>query len=200
MSDPTFEEKWKKFESECRECTACPLHETRTHTVISRGSKHAPLMMIGEAPGKDEDQMGSPFVGRSGQLLQHLLAAYGLKDRDYHICNIVKCRPPENRRPEPAEIAACKKHLAVQFNFVRPKVILLLGSTAYEAFFGIKPVMKDVRGYFVDKNGYKILTTFHPAFALRNEHMKIPLYEDVGKVKALLEEMGLVEITGNTLS
>ena len=185
--------KWKKFEDDCRSCNACPLSKTRTNVVISRGAKDASLMLIGEAPGHDEDIKGLPFVGRSGQLLQNLLAAYGFKEKDYHICNIVKCRPPENRRPEQVEIATCKKLLAQQFALVKPKVIVLLGSTAYEAFFGDKPVMRDVRGAFREVKGYQIMTTYHPAFALRNDKMKIPIYEDMGKVRKKLEEMGLIE-------
>ena len=193
MADTDIKAQWKAFEDSCRNCRACGLASTRTNVVISRGAKNAPLMLIGEAPGRDEDIKGLPFVGRSGQLLQNLLASYGLKEKDYHICNIVKCRPPENRRPEPSEIAACKKLLAQQFALVKPKVIVLLGSTAYEAFYGDKPVMRDVRGTFVERKGYYIMTTFHPAFALRNEKMKIPIYEDMGKVRKKLEELGLIE-------
>ena len=193
MADTDIKAQWKSFEDSCRNCRACGLASTRTNVVISRGAKNAPLMLIGEAPGRDEDIKGLPFVGRSGQLLQNLLASYGLKEKDYHICNIVKCRPPENRRPEPSEIAACKKLLAQQFALVKPKVIVLLGSTAYEAFYGDKPVMRDVRGTFVERKGYYIMTTFHPAFALRNEKMKIPIYEDMGKVRKKLEELGLIE-------
>ena len=150
-------------------------------------------MIVGEAPGAEEDAAGKPFVGRSGRLLQSLIDAYGFDGSDYHICNICKCRPPENRRPEPSEIAACKRNLAMQFMLVRPKVILLCGSTAYEGFFGTKPVMKDVRGKFIEKNGYLIMTTYHPAFALRNPANKMPIYEDMGKVRAKLEELGLIE-------
>jgi DNA polymerase len=193
MADTDIKAQWKSFEDSCRNCRACGLASTRTNVVISRGAKNAPLMLIGEAPGHDEDIKGLPFVGRSGQLLQNLLAAYGFREKDYHICNIVKCRPPENRRPEPSEIAACKKLLAQQFALVKPKVIVLLGSTAYEAFYGDKPVMRDVRGAFTERKGDYIMTTFHPAFALRNEKMKIPIYEDMGKVRAKLEELGLIE-------
>lgn len=188
-----FDSKWEEFEKGCRECTGCVLKETVTNVVIYRGSRKAPLMIIGEAPGAEEDRIGRPFVGRSGKLLQSLLEAYGFSDSDYHICNICKCRPPENRRPVPSEIAACKKHLAAQFRLVQPKVILLCGSTAYEGFFGEKPVMKDVRGRFVEKNGYFIMTTYHPAFALRNPANKIPIFEDMGKVRDKLAELDLMK-------
>ena len=187
-----IEAKWAEFENMCRNCRECGLRDGAANVVIYRGAKEAPLMIVGEAPGAEEDAAGKPFVGRSGRLLQSLIDAYGFDGSDYHICNICKCRPPENRRPEPSEIAACKRNLAMQFMLVRPKVILLCGSTAYEGFFGTKPVMKDVRGKFIEKNGYLIMTTYHPAFALRNPANKMPIYEDMGKMRAKLEELGLI--------
>jgi len=183
---------WKKFEEECENCRACPLWEGRNNIVVYRGAKEAPLMIIGEAPGENEDLQGKPFVGRSGALLQNLLATYGFTDNDYHICNICKCRPPNNRRPTPDEIKACKTHLAKQFRMVKPKVILLCGSTAYEGFFGNKPVMKEVRGTVIEKNGFYIITTYHPAYALRNPKNKIPIYDDMGKVRQLLTDLNLM--------
>ncbi|SCW56681.1 DNA polymerase [Ruminococcaceae bacterium YRB3002] len=185
-----FNTRWNEFEEMCNSCNGCELRAGATNVVIYRGSKTAPLMIVGEAPGADEDRIGKPFVGRSGKLLQSLIEAYGFGDGDYHICNICKCRPPENRRPLPSEIAACKKNLAVQFGLVQPKVILLCGSTAYEGFFGAKPVMKEVRGKFIERNGYYIMTTYHPAFALRNPANKMPIFEDMGKVRDKLTELG----------
>ncbi|MBQ7273981.1 MAG: uracil-DNA glycosylase [Clostridiales bacterium] len=192
MNSDQFNEKWNEFEALCRSCSACPLRQNATNTVIYRGGRHAPLMIVGEAPGANEDMEGRPFVGRSGQLLQSLLSSYGFSDEDYHICNICKCRPPQNRRPEPTEINACKKLLAAQFRLVRPKVILLCGSTACEGFFGQKVKMGDVRGRFIESNGYYIMTTYHPAYALRDPKQKIPIYEDMGKVRAKLEELGVL--------
>ena len=192
MDSEQFNQKWNEFEALCRSCSACPLRQNATNTVIYRGGRHAPLMIVGEAPGANEDMEGRPFVGRSGQLLQSLLSSYGFSDEDYHICNICKCRPPQNRRPEPTEINACKKLLAAQFRLVRPKVILLCGSTAYEGFFGQKVKMGDVRGRFIESNGFYIMTTYHPAYALRDPKQKIPIYEDMGKVRAKLEELGVL--------
>lgn len=192
MTEDTFNRRWEAFEKRCRSCNSCGLRKGTKNVVIYRGSRKAPLMIIGEGPGREEDEQGLPFVGMSGKLLQNLLGIYDLKPSDYHICNIVKCHPPENRRPEAYEIKACKKHLAEQFDLVRPKVILLCGSTAYEAFFGVKPVMRDVRGFFIERNGFYIMTTFHPAYALRNEKGKIPLYEDMGKVVNKLKEIGAI--------
>ena len=193
MTAEEFDVKWNEFEDACRVCNNCPLRQNATNTVIYRGGRRASLMVVGEAPGANEDLEGRPFVGRSGQLLQSLLASYGLGDEDYHICNICKCRPPQNRRPEPSEIMACKKLLATQFRLVRPKVILLCGSTAYEGFFGQKVKMGDVRGRFIESNGYYIMTTYHPAYALRDPKQKIPIYEDMGKVRTKLEELGLLK-------
>lgn len=183
---------WEEFESKCASCQNCDLCSGRTNIVIYRGARTAPLMIIGEAPGESEDLQGKPFVGRSGQLLQNLLATYGFTDNDYHICNICKCRPPANRRPTPDEIKACKVLLADQFRLVKPKVILLCGSTAYEGFFGAKPVMKEVRGVFIERKGYHIMTTYHPAYALRNPANKVPIYDDMGKVRDKLTELGLM--------
>ena len=188
-----FDNRWEQFEAKCRACHNCDLREGINKTVIYRGARSAPLMIVGEAPGKDEDLEGKPFVGRSGQLLQNLLGSYGFTEKDYHICNIAKCRPPENRRPTPEEIKACKPLFAEQFLMVKPKVILLCGSTAYEGFFGTKPVMKDVRGVFIEKNGYYIMTTYHPAYALYNPESKIFIYEDMGKVRDKLIELGCIE-------
>ena len=192
MTLEEFDYRWEQFEKSCRECNNCVLRENAANTVIYRGGRRAPLMIVGEAPGANEDMEGRPFVGRSGQLLQSLLASYGFGDEDYHICNICKCRPPQNRRPEPSEINSCKRLLAEQFKLVRPRVILLCGSTAYEGFFGSKVRMSDVRGRFIESNGYFIMTTYHPAYALRDPKQKIPIYEDVGKVREKLEVLGLL--------
>ncbi len=191
--DREFLERWKAFEEECKACSRCPLRASASKTVIYRGCKKAPLMIIGEGPGNVEDKTGIPFVGPSGYLLQNALTAWGFRDRDFHICNIVKCHPPENRRPEPSEISQCKRLLATQFRLVEPRVILLCGSTAYEAFYGERPVMRDVRGRFDEKKGYYIMTTYHPAALLRNDRLKIPMFEDLGKVRSKLSELGLME-------
>ncbi|MBO4408480.1 MAG: uracil-DNA glycosylase [Clostridiales bacterium] len=191
MADLNLTEKWKGFEDKVRSCTACGLCQTKSNYVIYRGAVSAPLMIVGEAPGVDEDREGKPFVGLSGKLLQNALDALGFSKGDYHICNICKCHPPQNRRPTTEEIKTCKQHFAEQFRIVRPKVILLMGSTAYEAFYGSKPVMHDVRGIFDERNGYYIMTTFHPAYALRNPKGKLPIFEDLIKVRQKLVELGL---------
>ena len=195
MSDSIYESKWEEFITECNACKNCGLREGASNVVIYRGNRKASLMIIGEAPGATEDEKGKPFVGRSGMLLQNLLGSVGLTEEDYHICNIVKCRPPENRRPKPNEIASCKRLLAKQFALVRPKIILLCGSTAYEAFFNEKAAMHACRGHFAEKNGYSIMTTFHPAYALRDPSKKIPMYDDMMLVRRKLDEMLAQEAT-----
>lgn len=188
-----MEMNWEDFEAECKGCTACDLASTRTNVVIYRGNRTAPLMIVGEAPGENEDLKGLPFVGRSGQLLQFLLNSYGLTENDYHICNICKCRPPENRRPTKDEVRSCKNLLAKQFSLVKPKIVLLCGATAYEAFFNTKPKMNEVRGQFIEKGGYLVMTTYHPAFALRNPKMRVPMMEDLGVVCNKLVEFGKIK-------
>lgn len=191
MDMEEFDKGWELFEENCRNCNACGLRSGATNVVVYRGSKTAPLMIIGEGPGEQEDIQGKPFVGKSGQHLQHLINALGFSIRHYHICNIVKCRPPQNRKPDASEMAACKKLLAQQFKLVRPKVILLCGMVAHNAFFGEGGRMEDVRGHFVEKNGYLIMTTYHPAYVLRSPDKRVAFYEDVEKVKNKMIELNL---------
>jgi len=185
---------WKDFMNECENCQACDLAKTRKNVVVYRGAVEAPLMLIGEGPGANEDEEGLPFVGQAGRLLSLLLDAYDLEAKDYHICNVVKCRPPENRVPTIDEAHACKPLLAKQIRFAKPKVIVLLGKTAYTFFTGdnITPISK-VRGQFIEKNGYYIMPTFHPAYILRNNNERVTLWRDIGLVRNKLSELGLVE-------
>jgi len=181
---------WQQFVEQCQNCRQCSLGQTRKQAVIWRGALTAPLMFIGEGPGAEEDARGEPFVGAAGRLLDLLLTAYGLDESVYHIGNIVKCRPPENRVPTEDEAKACRPLLARQFNLVKPKVIVLLGATAYKYFTGSTEGISKVRGQWIEKNGYLILPTFHPAFILRNNRERIRLWEDIGLVRGKLEELG----------
>ena len=122
---------WQGFIDSCLACQECELHQSRQNVVIWRGSIKAPLMIVGEGPGANEDEQGLPFVGRSGELLDTLLKSLELTEDDYHICNIVKCRPPGNRNPSQAEATACRRLLSAQIRLVKPKVFLLMGATAY---------------------------------------------------------------------
>ena len=185
---------WKDFVEECKSCHACDLAETRNNVVIYRGSVVAPIMFIGEGPGATEDEQGLPFVGQAGRLLQLLLDAQGFSEKDFHIANVVKCRPPENRVPTDSEAAACKKLLGKQILIAKPKIIVLLGKTAYTLFTGDKTAkMTQIRGIFLEKNGYYILPTFHPAYILRNNNERIRLWQDIALVRRKAEQLGLME-------
>ncbi|MBR5974150.1 MAG: uracil-DNA glycosylase [Clostridiales bacterium] len=186
---------WNDFVEECRSCHACPLAQTRNNVVIYRGSVVAPIMFVGEGPGATEDEKGLPFVGQAGRLLQLLLDAQGFKEKDFHIANVVKCRPPENRVPTDSEAAACKRLLGKQILIAKPKIIVLLGKTAYTLFTGDKTAkMTQIRGSFLEKNGYLILPTFHPAYILRNNNERIKLWQDIALVRRKAEELGLMEV------
>ena len=184
---------WNDFVEQCQNCQACDLAATRTNVVIYRGNVVAPIMFVGEGPGATEDEQGLPFVGQAGRLLQLLLDAQGFTTNDYHIANVVKCRPPENRVPTDQEAAACKKLLGTQILICKPKIIVLLGKTAYTLFTGDKNAkMTQIRGAFIEKNGYLILPTFHPAYILRNNNERIKLWKDIDMVRRKAEEMGLI--------
>ena len=154
---------------DCNLCTACELASTRQTVVISRGNPNADLMLIGEAPGAQEDDQGIPFVGRSGRALDQLLREVDLDpSRDLYICNAIKCRPPNNRRPKKAELAACRPWLNLQLEAMNPKVIVLTGATSVEAILGIKGGMTQLRGQWQSWNGRAVMPIFHPSYLLRN--------------------------------
>lgn len=190
---------WNEFVEECRNCQACDLAATRRNVVIYRGNVCAPVMFIGEGPGATEDEQGLPFVGQAGRLLQLLLDAQGFEMKDFHIANVVKCRPPENRVPTDEEAKTCKKLLGKQILIAKPKIIVLLGKTAYTLFTGDKAAkMTEIRGHFFEKNGYFILPTFHPAYILRNNNERYKLWQDIAMVRRKAEELGLMEpLQGN---
>jgi uracil-DNA glycosylase len=188
-----FSVAWQQFVSDCTECRNCQLGQTRRQVVIWRGSEYAPLMFIGEGPGAEEDEKGLPFVGAAGRLLDLLLAGLGFEPKHYHICNIVKCRPPQNRVPTPEEAKACKPLLARQFRLARPKVIVLLGATAYKYFTGNSDGISKIRGQWIEKSGYLIMPTYHPAYILRNNPERGKLWDDICLVRQKMEELGLIE-------
>lgn len=185
--------EWNKFVEKCGACKACGLSESRKQAVVSRGAIKAPLLLIGEGPGAEEDAQGLPFVGRSGKLLNYLLQAHGLTEEHYHICNIVKCRPPDNRKPSREEVAACKPLLDEQLRFVGAKVALLLGATAFNYFMEDDLPITKARGRFYEKDGFIVMPTFHPAYILRNNNMRIHLWNDIAMLRERMEELGLVD-------
>lgn len=171
------------------ECQNCPLGATRTKFVFGAGNPSANLMIIGEAPGADEDAQGEPFVGRAGQLLTKILEAIQLQREDVYIANILKCRPPENRRPEANEVAECEPYLYKQIDLVQPKIILALGLTAANTLLKTKGTMAAMRGKIVNFRGIPMTTTYHPAALLRNPEWKRAVWEDVQALRVYYDKL-----------
>jgi DNA polymerase len=170
-----------------RECTRCPLHRTRTNDVFGEGNPSAHLLCIGEGPGETEDRLGRPFVGRAGELLDKLLAAIDLARGEVYIANIVKSRPPQNRKPLPDEVAACIPFLYRQIAIIRPRVILALGGTAAESLLGVRKSLTELRGKVHRFDGIPVVVTYHPAALLRNPNWKKPTWDDVRIARQLLD-------------
>jgi uracil-DNA glycosylase len=161
------------------ECQKCALGGTRLNFVFGVGNPNADIVVIGEAPGADEDAQGEPFVGRAGQLLNKILEAIHFKREDVYICNILKCRPPNNREPLPEEIEQCEPYLWKQLELLKPKMILCLGRTAAKSLLKTNEALAALRGKFFDYRGIQLMVTYHPAALLRNPHWKQPTWEDV---------------------
>lgn len=168
------------------DCIRCPLHKGRKNIVFGVGNPKARLMFIGEGPGADEDAQGEPFVGAAGQLLTKMIKAMGLARSDIYIANIVKCRPPGNRNPEPLEIEQCIPFLYRQIETVGPKVIVCLGKIAASTLLKNEIPITKLRGGFHDYQGIQVMPTYHPAYLLRNPVMKKPVWEDLKKVMGVL--------------
>ena len=182
---------WELFHHQVEACGLCPLHEGILHKVPGQGDEHAPLMLIGEGPGQVEDEEGLAFVGPAGQLLTRMLAAISLPRDRVYICNIVKCRPPHNRVPEPEEADACRLHLRNQFALVRPKVIVLLGSTAAKSILGPEIRITRDRGRWYERKGVWFMPTYHPSALLRDPAKKREAWEDMQSLRDRLMELGL---------
>lgn len=182
---------WELFDQQVAACTMCPLHQGIHNKVPGQGDKAAPLMFIGEGPGQVEDEEGLAFVGPAGQLLTRMLAAISLPRDRVYICNIVKCRPPNNRVPEEAEAEACKLHLRMQFALVRPKVIVLLGSTAAKNTLGPEIRITRDRGRWFQRKGVWMMPTYHPSALLRDPAKKREAWEDMQSLRDKLMELGL---------
>ena len=182
----------------CNQCHRCELGNTRTHAVIGRGNLEALIMIVGEAPGQNEDETGLPFVGRSGQLLEKILASVRLDtEKDVYICNINKCRPPENRTPTAKEMAACKPYIFEQIRLVNPKIILLTGATAVKGLIGDQGSMTSIRGKWIEWQGRFCMPIFHPSYLLRNPSRdrgspKWMMWQDIQTVRAKYDEIKTV--------
>jgi DNA polymerase len=168
------------------ECTRCRLHTTRNKIVFGAGNEHADLMFVGEGPGRDEDMQGLPFVGRSGKLLTQMIEAMTLTRDQVYIANVVKCRPPENRKPEEDESATCSPFLYRQIDAIAPKAIVCLGLTAAQSLLKTKDSISKIRGEWLEYRGTKLMVTYHPAYLLRNPPAKADVWKDLQKVMTLL--------------
>ena len=170
-------------------CTACKLHAGRTHTVFGVGDPDADLVLVGEAPGRHEDEQGVPFVGRAGQLLTDILKAIGLRRDEVYICNILKCRPPNNRDPEADEVQACEPYLQRQLEIIAPRLILCLGRHAAMTLLGTRASLRSLRSSLHFYREIPVMATFHPAALLRNPHWKRDTWDDVRKARALYDAL-----------
>ena len=180
---------------DCNNCHRCPLGETRQNAVVGRGNLQASIMIIGEAPGQNEDETGLPFVGRAGQLLEKILASVKLdSEKDVYIANINKCRPPGNRNPTTEEVKACKPYLLEQIRLVNPKIILLTGATALKGLLAEKRGITKIRGQWIEWEGYLCMPIFHPSYLLRNSGREVGspkwlMWQDIQAVRAKFDEI-----------
>ncbi len=175
-----------KIREDLGECTRCKLHRARHKIVFGDGSPKAELVFVGEGPGADEDAQGLPFVGRAGKLLTQMIEAMGLQRKDVYICNVVKCRPPENRQPEEDEVSTCSPFLFRQIDAIAPKVIVCLGAVAAKTLLQTNRGISHFRGEWLEFRGRKLLATYHPAYLLRNPPAKSEVWKDLQKVMAVL--------------
>lgn len=178
----------------CNQCHRCQLGETRKNAVVGRGNLQAPIMIVGEGPGENEDETGLPFVGRAGQLLDKILESVRLTEADVFICNIVKCRPPANRTPEVVEMDACRPYLLEQIRMINPKIILLTGASSVRGLTGDKRGITKIRGEWIEWEGRLCMPIFHPAYLLRNQSRekgspKWLMWQDIQEVRKKLDEI-----------
>jgi uracil-DNA glycosylase len=182
------DENLPMIQEDLGECTRCKLHKTRNKIVFGDGNSKAKLMFVGEGPGADEDTQGLPFVGRAGKLLTQMIQAMGLQRSDVYICNVVKCRPPQNRQPEKDEVSTCSPFLLRQIDTIQPQVIVCLGATAAKLLLDTDQGISRFRGQWMDFRGRKLMATYHPAYLLRNPAAKSEVWKDLQKV---MTELGL---------
>jgi len=179
----------EEIRNDIGECRRCRLHEKRTNIVFGEGNPRARLVFVGEGPGAEEDLTGRPFVGRAGQLLDKIIEAIGMRRDEVYIANIVKCRPPGNRTPERDEVATCEPFLLRQLAFIKPEVIVALGSPAFQCLLRTREPITRARGQWREWNGIKVMPTFHPAYLLRSPDKKREAWEDIKKVRDYLANL-----------
>ena len=180
---------WDALREECLSCQACELSKTRTQVVFGVGDPEAEVLFIGEAPGKNEDEQGEPFVGRGGKLLDEMLAMIGLRRKNIYITNSVKCRPPENRDPLNTEKDACRGYLRRQVKLMRPKIIVCLGRISAMEFIREDFKISQEHGQFFDKNGTLMMALYHPAALLRDPRKKPETFEDLKRLQMKIQEI-----------
>lgn len=180
---------WKELQNSVEACELCKLSKTRNHPAFGEGDPNATVMFVGEGPGADEDRLGRPFVGKAGQLLDRMLAAIDIRREDVYIANVVKCRPPQNRNPEPDEAAACLPYLRGQFALIKPKIIVCLGSVALKYLMDPNGKITRDRGQWVEKKGIYFLATYHPAALLRDEGKKREAWADMQRLRDKIREL-----------
>ena len=200
MPEVYFRAESRKWEAKSKEaqiqslktqvarCKKCALYKTRRNVVFGEGDINAKLVFVGEAPGREEDLQGLPFVGAAGQLLTKIIEAMGFRRRDVYICNVLKCRPTANRNPLPTEIETCRVHLREQLEIIKPKVICALGKFSAQLLLETQEPIARLRGHFCDSRGVKIMPTFHPAYLLRNPSGKKLVWEDMKKIRDELKK------------
>ena len=176
-----------EVKKELGDCTRCKLHRTRKTIVFGEGNERAALMFIGEGPGYDEDVQGRPFVGKAGQLLTKIIESINLSREEVYIANIIKCRPPQNRNPEPDEIESCNPFLMKQIQVIQPKIICALGTFSAQTLLKTDTKITALRGRLFDLEAIKVIPTYHPAFLLRNPERKRDVWEDMKKIADLLK-------------
>jgi uracil-DNA glycosylase len=181
---------WIELKQAVPACTACALHQSRTQTVFGVGDENADWMLIGEAPGAEEDRLGDPFVGQAGRLLDNMLAALHLsREKNVYIANVLKCRPPGNRNPEPEEVAKCTPHLLKQIELVKPKLIIAMGRFAAQTLLNTDATIASLRGKVHRYAGLPLIVTYHPAYLLRNLPDKAKAWADLVFAKKTMETL-----------
>jgi uracil-DNA glycosylase len=184
------ENGWIEIKKAVPACTACGLHKSRTQTVFGVGDEQADWLFIGEAPGADEDRLGEPFVGQAGKLLDNMLAAIGLnRNENVYICNVLKCRPPGNRNPEPEEVASCSPHLLKQIALIQPKLIIAMGRFAAQTLLNSDASIASLRGRLHQYAGVPLVVTYHPAYLLRNLPDKSKAWQDLVFARKTMSEL-----------
>lgn len=191
-------ETWEELEEQLKECKKCKLCTGRKNIVIGDGNKTSDVMLIGEGPGADEDMQGIPFVGKAGQLMNKAFEGLGIQREKLYIANIVKCRPPNNRVPEEEEAEACLDYLRSQVMLVKPRIIVLMGSTALKNIMGKEYGITAARGNWIERKGILYMPTWHPAALLRDDTKKIDFWKDMKEVAKKAKELEIaIEVEGN---